>query len=71
MEHHETDREAMARELKEEISYTGDFTMQPIGTQPMLLESKTAMQLWIVYDVVLDISKVSVGEEATTLPQHK
>ena len=53
MEHHEADREAMARELKEEIGYTGDFTMRPIGTQPMLLESKSAMQLWIVYEVTL------------------
>lgn len=71
MEHHETNHEAMARELKEEIGYTGNFTMQPIGTQPMLLESRTAMQLWVVYDVALDTSKVSIGEEATALPQHK
>lgn len=67
MEHHETDHEAMARELKEEIGYTGDFTMRPIGTQPMLLESKSAMQLWIVYEVTLDISKVSIGDEAVAI----
>lgn len=64
-DHGETEKEALARELEEEIGYSGDFTAKPINTAVFWLESKKAWLLWIVYDVKTENQDFSVGEHST------
>lgn len=51
-DHGETEHEALARELKEEVGYEGEFSSKPFATEVFWLETKQAYLLWIVYEVV-------------------
>ncbi len=64
-DHGETEHEALARELHEEVGYTGDFTAQIIGTDVFWLESKQAYLLWLVYEVVTENMNFSVGTDSS------
>lgn len=61
-DHGETEHEALARELKEEVGYDGGFSSKPIATDVFWLESKEAWLLWIVYEVETENMDFSVGE---------
>lgn len=62
MDHGETEIEALARELCEEVGYKGGFSAKPIKAESFWLESKQSYLLWIVYDVVTENQDFSVGE---------
>ena len=62
-DHGETEHEALARELKEEVDYRDSFTAKPIATNIFWLESKKAWLLWIVYDVQTKTMNFGIGEE--------
>lgn len=66
-DHGETEHEALARELQEEVCYEGGFTSKPIATEVFWLESKQAWLLWIVYEIVTENMNFSLGEECTEL----
>lgn len=51
MDHGETEHEALARELKEEVAYEGSFTCRPLGIESRYLLWRQAYLLWIVYEV--------------------
>lgn len=61
-DHGETEKQALARELFEEIGYQGDFKSNPVKTDVSWLESKRAWLLWIVYDIVPENYIFKVGE---------
>lgn len=67
LDHGEDPHEAMARELHEEVGYTGDFTMRPIDLKPMFVEAKNAMLLWVVFEVMPKNMKFRVGDEASSI----
>lgn len=50
-DHGETEKEALARELYEEVGYEGDFKYSLVKTAVFWIELKQAYLLWIVYDV--------------------
>lgn len=60
-DHGETEKEALARELSEEVGYQGDFTYQLLKTMVFWLESRQAWLLWIVYDVKTENMDFRVG----------
>ena len=65
IDHGESETQALAREMHEEILLTQPFTAKPIGIQPRFVKAKNAWLLWIVYE--LDIEKpyeVGVGVDA-------
>ena len=64
-DHGETEHEALARELQEEVGYIGDFTAHPFKTAVFWLESKQAWLLWIVYDVKVENLTFSAGEHSS------
>lgn len=64
-DHGETEHEALARELKEEVGYEGGFTSRPFATEIFWLDSKQAWLLWIVYEVETENQNFSVGEYST------
>lgn len=66
-DHGETEHEALARELHEEVGYKGAFAAEPRATQVFWLESRKAWLLWIVYDVKTEHMNFSVGEESTEI----
>lgn len=66
-DHGETEHEALARELHEEVGYSGSFTAQPFKTAVFWLESKQAWLLWIVYDVSPDNFDFSAGEQSSEI----
>lgn len=66
-DHGETEHEALARELKEEVGYEGGFTATPRATATYWLESKQAYLLWIVYDVTTENMNFGVGEDSTEI----
>ncbi len=66
-DHGETEHEALARELKEEVGYEGEFTATPRATAVTWLESKQAYLLWIVYDVNPENMNFRIGEDSTEI----
>lgn len=64
-DHGETEHEALARELYEEVGFKGGFKSSPIKTAVFWLESKQAWLLWIVFEVTPDNYNFSVGEYST------
>jgi len=64
-DHGETEHEALARELKEEVGYEGEFTSRPFATEVFWVESKQAWLLWIVYEVETEHKGFSIGEYST------
>jgi 8-oxo-dGTP pyrophosphatase MutT (NUDIX family) len=51
MDHGETDEEALAREMYEEVLITEKFQAKIIGTNPRYVEAKQAWLLWVVYEL--------------------
>lgn len=66
-DHGETEREALARELKEEVGYGGEFTARPRATTVKWLEHKQAYLLWIVYDVATENTGFSIGQDSSEI----
>lgn len=64
-DHGETEHEALARELYEEVEYQGEFTAHPIGTAVFWLESRQAWLLWIVYDVTTSNQDFAPGQDTS------
>ena len=64
-DHGETEYEALARELKEEVNYDGKFNARPFATSIFWLESKQAWLLWIVYDVTTESMDFSSAQDTT------
>lgn len=55
MDHGETEHEALARELKEEIAYEGRFTARPLGVESRYMPWRQAYLLWVVYEVECEV----------------
>ena len=66
-DHGETEYQALARELTEEVGYRDEFVASPFATATFWLESKQAWLLWIVYDVKTAHTSFSVGEDSTEI----
>ena len=66
-DHGETEYQALARELYEEVGYTGEFTSSPLATNVFWIESKQAWLLWVVYDVVTENQNFDVGEDSSEI----
>lgn len=66
-DHGETEHEALARELYEEVGYKGDFNAQPFATKVFWVESKRAYLLWIVYNVTTENMDFNVGQDSSEL----
>jgi 8-oxo-dGTP pyrophosphatase MutT (NUDIX family) len=66
-DHGETEMEALARELYEEIGYEDSFEAKIIGTTVFWLEPKQAWLLWIVYDVKPKSLNFSVGADSSEI----
>ena len=66
-DHNQSEHESLARELFEEVHYTGDFTAQPFATAVFWLESRQAWLLWIVYDVKTENMNFGVGTDTTEI----
>lgn len=66
-DHGETEHEALARELKEEVGYEGGFTSRPFATGMFWLDRKLAWLVWIVYEVETEKQDFSVGDDSTEI----
>lgn len=66
-DHGETEREALARELYEEVGYEGDFHYRFFKTGVFWLKSKQAWMLWIVYDVKTENMIFSPGVDCSEI----
>ncbi len=65
MDHGETFEEALARELAEEVGYTGKFNFNVVDTaDPMYLPNSNVWQVWVVCHVVPETLNFSVGPDA-------
>lgn len=64
MDHGESPHDALKRELYEEVGYRGDFTMKPIGIEPMYVMAHDACMLWVVYEVNCGSNNFAAGPEA-------
>lgn len=66
-DHGESEHEALARELLEEVGFQGDFTSKIIATETFWLEHRESWLLWLVYEVTIngfDTQAFSVGADA-------
>lgn len=66
-DHGETEQEALARELREEVGYVGNFKSRPLATAIFWLESKQSYLLWIVYEVTTDNMDFNVGTDSSEI----
>jgi len=68
MDHGETVKEALARELHEEVLLTGDFTYRSILVEdPKLLHSLNFYQVRIIYVIIPENLTFEVGEDGDEL----
>lgn len=71
MDHGETEHEALARELKEEIAYEGAFTCRPIGVESRYMSWRQTYLLWIVYEVECEQTPPAIaGVDALDAAYH-
>lgn len=54
LDHGESVSDALARELLEEVGVKAPFRYEPLGIEPVYVESKQSWLLWVVYNVVFD-----------------
>lgn len=66
-DHGETEHQALARELYEEVGYRGDFASKVFDTAVFWLKSKQAWLLWIVYEVEPESYEFSVGKDSSEI----
>lgn len=66
-DHGETEMEALARELYEEVGYNGPFEAKLMATAVFYLESKQAWLLWIVYNITTNNLDFSVGAHCSEI----
>lgn len=64
MDHGENPKQALARELKEEVGYEDDFHFRPLGIDTVYVDEKEAWLLWVVYEITPEHFNFSVGEDA-------
>lgn len=64
IDHGESDSEALARELYEEVGYKGEFSAKPAGVTTIFVQEKDAWLLWIVYEVTVRTRQFSIGSDA-------
>jgi 8-oxo-dGTP pyrophosphatase MutT (NUDIX family) len=64
MDHHESIKSAIAREMKEEVNLEGDFTYQVISVdEPAYLSPHDFWQVRLIYEVKPEIMSFSAGED--------
>jgi len=64
-DHGETRLECMKRELKEEVGYDGELTMELRDvSEPIFMPIKQNWLVWLVYKVELANNTVLVGDES-------
>lgn len=69
-DHGETEHEALARELREEVGFRGEFTSKIIATETFWLEHRESWLLWLVYEITIDdfdARAFSVGIDADAI----
>ena len=65
IDHDEDIRSAIARELNEELDYSGDFNFDIIGIDdPAKLLTRDVWQCKLIFKVTLDLSAIAVGKDA-------
>ena len=68
MDFDETFESALARELAEEVGYTGRFTFETIGVaDPIHVGGPNVWQVWIVFHVAPETFDFSVGVDAEAM----
>lgn len=68
MDHGETTKTAIARELGEEVSLEGEFTHRVIAVdEPKLLNSAKVWQIRLIFDVTPENMKFKPGEDGDDL----
>lgn len=64
LDHGETIQQGLARELKEEIGYSGDFTYTYADATPLFEDMNERCIMYVAFDVVLDDpDAISLGED--------
>lgn len=58
----ETEKEALVRELNEEVGYVGNLAAKPLATTTFWVESKRTWLMWVAYDVIPENYDFKVGE---------
>lgn len=65
MDHHEDIKSAIAREMKEEVDLTGNFTYRIIDVDdPMYLPNANVYQVRLVFHVVPQVMRFAAGVDA-------
>lgn len=64
IDHGESDKEALRRELREEIGYEDDFSATPVAVTSFFVAQQDRWLMWVVYDVKITTSAFSVGADA-------
>ena len=65
MDHGESVRTALAREMHEEVMLTGDFQYRPIAVdEPGFLQHANVWQVRIVFEVTPEVMEFAAGEDA-------
>jgi 8-oxo-dGTP pyrophosphatase MutT (NUDIX family) len=68
MDHEESIKDAIARELKEEVNLSGDFTYKVISVdEPAFLDHANLWQVRLVFLVKPDVMQFSPGEDGDDL----
>lgn len=67
LEHNESVKTALARELLEEVGYNDEFEFSLRDTARFWIESRQAWLFWVVYDVTPTTLNFSPGEDSTEI----
>lgn len=67
LEHSESIERALARELQEEVGYTGEFSFTLRDTARFWIESRQAWLFWVVYDVTPTNYNFTPGADSTEI----
>lgn len=68
MDHSETVRSAIAREMYEEVKLDGDFSYRPLVVdEPAFLEHANVWQLRIIFEIIPENYVFSAGEDADVI----
>ena len=64
-EHGETEHQALARELKEEVGLVEEFSSKLVTTAIFWMKSKSSWLLWIVYEVSTSQTSFNISESSS------